>query len=117
MADLLARPECAWITRDLEKTALGHAIQTVVPEHVDEVRGRRLAWIEKARAAVKDRLIKEITWWDHRAEELKDREQAGRPGARLNSQEARRRATICRRGSRSASPSWIARRRSRPFRP
>jgi hypothetical protein len=92
VADLLARPECAWITRDLERTALGHAIQTVVPGHVAEVKGRRLSWIEKTRAAVKDRLIKEITWWDHRAEDLKDREQAGRPGARLNSQEARRRA-------------------------
>src|SRR5262245_2406251 len=92
IADLLARPECAWITRDLERTALGHAIQTVVPDHVAEVKGRRLSWIEKTRVAVKDRLIKEITWWDHRAEDLKDREQAGRAGARLNSQEARRRA-------------------------
>jgi superfamily II DNA or RNA helicase len=90
--ELLARPDCAWITRDLEQAALGHAIQTVVPEHVAEVRGRRLAWIEKTRAAVKDRLTKEITWWDHRAEELKLKEQAGKPGARLNSQEARRRA-------------------------
>ncbi len=31
-------------------------------------------------------------YWDHRAEELKAQEQAGRPNARLNSQEARRRA-------------------------
>jgi superfamily II DNA or RNA helicase len=92
VSELLARPECAWITRDFERNALGHAIQTVVPEHVAEVKGRRLVWIDKTRAAVKDRLIKEITWWDHRAEDLKDREQAGRPGARLNSQEARRRA-------------------------
>jgi SNF2 family DNA or RNA helicase len=92
VADVLARPECAWITRDLERTALGHAIQTVVPEHVAEVRGRRLEWIGKTRAAVKDRLTKEIAYWDHRAEELKLQEQAGRAGARLNSQEARRRA-------------------------
>jgi hypothetical protein len=56
------------------------------------VRGRRLAWIEKTRAAVKDRLTKEITYWDHRAETLKLQEQAGKPGARLNSGEARRRA-------------------------
>ncbi len=89
---LFGRPEMAWITRDLEKTALGHAIATVVPGHVGEVRDRRLSWVEKTRAAVKDRLTKEIAWWDHRAEELKAREHAGRPGARLNSQEARRRA-------------------------
>ena len=56
------------------------------------VRGRRLTWIEKTRAAVKDRLTKEITYWDHRAEQLKLQEQAGKAGARLNSQEARRRA-------------------------
>ena len=89
---ILARPECAWITRDLEQRALGYAIAHVAPEHLGEVRGRRLAWIEKTRAAVKDRLTKEITYWDHRAEEIKLQEQAGRAGARLNSQEARRRA-------------------------
>jgi hypothetical protein len=56
------------------------------------VRSRRLGWIEKARVAVKDRLTKEIVHWDHRAEELRLGEQAGKPNARLNSQEARRRA-------------------------
>jgi SNF2 family DNA or RNA helicase len=90
--DIFARPECAWITRELEQRALGHAISTVVPDHVAEVRGRRLEWIEKTRAAVKDRLTKEITYWDHRAEQLKLQEQAGKAGARLNSGEARRRA-------------------------
>jgi len=90
--ELLSRPECTWIARDLEKRALGHAIERVVPEHVAEVRGRRLGWIEKTRAAVKDRLTKEIAYWDHRAEQLKLQEQAGKAGAKLNSQEARRRA-------------------------
>jgi len=41
---------------------------------------------------VKDRLTKEITYWDHRAEQLKLQEQAGKPNARLNSGEARKRA-------------------------
>jgi len=89
---LFSRPEFSWITRDLEQKALGHAIAEVVPEHLKEVRDRRFAWIDKARAAVKDRLTKEIGYWDHRAEELKIHEQAGRPNARVNSQEARRRA-------------------------
>ena len=89
---LLARPESSWITRDLEQKALAHAIAEVVPEHLKEVRDRRSAWIDKARAAVKDRLTKEIGYWDHRAEDLKLQEQAGKPNARLNSQEARRRA-------------------------
>ncbi len=89
---LLARPECAWITRDLEQQALGHAIAQIVPGHLQEVRGRRLHLIEKTRAAVKDRLTKEINYWDYRAEELKLQEQTGKSNARLNSQEARRRA-------------------------
>jgi superfamily II DNA or RNA helicase len=89
---LFARSECAWITRGLEQKALGHAIAEVVPEHLKEVRDRRIAWIDKARAAVKDRLTKEIGYWDHRAEDLKLQEQAGKLNARLNSQEARRRA-------------------------
>ncbi|MBK8798729.1 MAG: DUF3883 domain-containing protein [Anaerolineales bacterium] len=89
---ILARPEVGWIGRDLERQAITHAIDTVAPEHLQEVRSRRLTWIAKTRAAVKDRLTKEIGYWDHRAEELKLQEQAGRPNARLNSQEARRRA-------------------------
>jgi len=89
---ILDRSECAWITRKLERKAQGHAVGHLVPEHLHEVRGRRLEWIGKTRAAVKDRLTKEITYWDHRAEELKLQEQAGRINAHLNSLEARRRA-------------------------
>jgi SNF2 family DNA or RNA helicase len=89
---ILARPECAWISRELEQKALGHAIANVVPLHLAEVRGRKLELIAKTEAAVKDRLTKEITYWDHRAEQLKLQEQAGKSNARLNSNEARKRA-------------------------
>src|SRR5690606_31146471 len=89
---LLAHPEASWISRELEQRAQRYAIADVVPGHVREGRERRLAWIEKTRGAVKDRLTQEIGYWDHRAEQLKLQEQAGRAGARLNSQEARRRA-------------------------
>ncbi|MDP3938596.1 MAG: DUF3883 domain-containing protein, partial [Deltaproteobacteria bacterium] len=89
---LLARPECAWITRELEQTAQAHAVAHVVPEHIAEVRARKLELVAKTEAAVKDRLTKEISYWDHRAEELKLQEQAGKPTARLNSGEARKRA-------------------------
>ncbi len=88
---ILDRPECAWITRDLERQALTYAIEKVVPEHYGEVSRQRTELVDKTRAAVKDRLIKEISHWDHRAEELRLQEQAGKPNARLNSQEARRR--------------------------
>jgi hypothetical protein len=89
---LLSRPECAWINRDLEQQAVRYAIAHVVPEHIQEVRKRCLTWIDKTRAAVKDRLTKEIGYWDHRAAELKLQEQAGKANARLNSQEASHRA-------------------------
>jgi len=89
---ILAQPQCAWIGRELEATAISYAITHVVPQHLEEVSRRRLEWVEKTRAAVKDRLAKEIAYWDHRAQELRLQEQLGRPNARLNSQEAQRRA-------------------------
>jgi hypothetical protein len=79
--------------------AQGYAIANVVPEHMEAVRTPRLALIAKTEAAVKDRLTKEISYWDHRAEDLKLQEQAGKVnangrGVRLNSMEARRRADL-----------------------
>ena len=91
---ILDRPECVWINRSLEQTALGHAVAHVVPEHLADVREGKLALIAKTEAAVKERLTKEITYWDHRAEQLKLQEQAGKPNAKLNSNEARKRADI-----------------------
>lgn len=91
-AAILARPECAWINRDLEQKAQGYAIAHVVPEHLKEVQSRKLDLISKTEAAVKERLTKEISYWDHRAATLQDQEAAGHPNARLNSQEARKRA-------------------------
>ena len=91
-ADILARPECAWITRELVAAAEREAIASIVPEHVREVRERRTEWIAKTRAAVQQRLTKEIAHWDSRANALQLQEEAGKPGARLNSAEARRRA-------------------------
>jgi len=92
LEELLERPECQCIGRELEQKAQAHAVQNVVPEHLGEVRSHKLELITKTEAAVKDRLTKEITYWDHRAEELKHQEQAGKPNARLNSGEARKRA-------------------------
>ncbi|HLY56131.1 MAG TPA: DUF3883 domain-containing protein, partial [Stellaceae bacterium] len=92
MADIVVRPECTWIDRDLEAKAQTHAITNIVPEHLAEVRGRKLSLLAKTEAAVKDRLTKEINYWDFRAEQLKEQERAGKSNARLNSGEARKRA-------------------------
>ena len=80
------------VRAELERTAQGYAVAHVVPEHLAEVRAARLALIAKTEATVKDRLTKEISYWDHRAEQLRLDEAAGKTGARLNSGEARRRA-------------------------
>src|SRR5262249_12627083 len=82
------------ISRELEQQAQGYTVAHVVPEHLAEVRERKLALIAKTEAAVKDRLTKEINYWDHRAEQLKLQEQAGKTNARLNSGEARKRADV-----------------------
>ena len=63
-----------------------------MPEHLGEIRGRKLSLLARTEAAVKDRLTKEINYWDHRAEQLKEQERAGKAGGRLNSGEARKRA-------------------------
>ena len=89
---IMQRPECGWIQSELEQQAQGYAVSHAVPEHLKEVRDGKLALIRKTEAAVKDRLVKEINYWDHRAEQLKLQEQAGKPNARLNSGEARKRA-------------------------
>jgi len=91
---ILDRPECAWINREMEQKAQGYAVAHVVPEHLAEVRDGKLGLIAKTEAAVKERLTKEITYWDHRAEQLKLQEQAGKPNAKVNSGEARKRADL-----------------------
>ena len=89
---ILERPECAWINREMEQQAQAYAVAHVVPEHLAQVRDPKLELIAKTEAAVQDRLTKEISYWDHRAEQLKLQEQAGASGARLNSDQARKRA-------------------------
>ncbi len=80
-----------WLRQDLEATVRAFAVETLVPRHVEEVRTRREQLIQTTMAAVKDRLTKEIAYWDHRAEDLKAQEQAGRQ-PRMNWLMARERA-------------------------
>jgi hypothetical protein len=76
----------------MEQKAQGYAVAQVVPDHLKEVRESKLTLITKTEVAVKDRLTKEITYWDHRAQQLKLQEKAGKPNAKLNSSEAQKRA-------------------------
>lgn len=81
-----------WASSDLETKVLEYAAAHLVPEHLGEVRGRKEEIVDKTMKAVKDRLTKEINYWDHRAEELKLQELAGKTNAKLNSGQARERA-------------------------
>ena len=90
--EILGHPECAWLTGDLEENARNYAIANVVPGHLREVRDQKLDHIDKTESAVKERLTKEISYLDHRAQELRAEEQAGKVNAGLNSDEARKRS-------------------------
>ncbi|MHC5830276.1 MAG: hypothetical protein ACYT04_83655, partial [Nostoc sp.] len=75
-----------------EAKAKSYAIAHLVPQHLQELKQRKEELIAKTMTAVKDRLTKEINYWDHRAEELKMQEEAGKPNAKINSGKARQRA-------------------------
>jgi hypothetical protein len=80
-----------WLTGDLETRATQYAIEQLVPGHFAEVRGRKEELLDKTLKAAKERLAREVIYWDHRAEELRLQEQAGKT-PRLNSAGARGRA-------------------------
>ncbi|MBN2299514.1 MAG: DUF3883 domain-containing protein [Deltaproteobacteria bacterium] len=84
--------EQGWLKSDLESKATTYAITNLVKQHFDEVRKRKEEMVAKTVSAVKDRLTKEISHWDHRANELKAQELAGKTNARINSGKARARA-------------------------
>lgn len=79
-----------WLRSDLDAEGPAYAIGHLVPRHLAEVRERREALIRLTMAAVRDRLVREITYWDHRALELEDQEAAGKQ-PKVNSLTARRR--------------------------
>ena len=84
------RPD--WLAGDnLENRAITYAAEHLVPEHLESVKTRRDELLTKTREAVRIRLNREIQYWDHRAQEIKAQEQAGRT-PNLNSANAQARA-------------------------
>lgn len=90
----LVRPmiEANWLAEDLEGRAIRYAAEKLVPSHWAEVKRFKEEMVRKTMAAVKERLTKEIVYWDHRARDLAEQERAGKINANLNSQKARQRA-------------------------
>lgn len=93
VAPLLDLP---WVRGDIEERAVGYAVTELVRTHFEEVRAQRDEQVTRTLVAVKERLTAEALYWDHRAEELRIREEAGKAPSNnpyLNSDRAWQRAT------------------------
>lgn len=82
----------AWLHGPLEEMAANYAIDNIVQQHLMQVREHIIEMADKIGKAVKDRLTSEIQYWDFRAAELKQKEAVGKPLAKVNSEQAARRA-------------------------
>jgi superfamily II DNA or RNA helicase len=84
VVDAIAAP---WLSGQVESRALGYAVQSLVPQHLDEVKTRRIVEIDKVEREVRARLTREINYWDARAARLREEERAGKD-QRINAQNA-----------------------------
>jgi hypothetical protein len=82
-----------WLGQDWDALVLQHAMTTLVPQHLEEVKAERLERIAKAEREIKARMQREINHWSRRYEELKLQEQAGKQ-VRLPAQVAKERAEV-----------------------
>ena len=73
-----------WLARGVEKAGIDYAITHAVPEHLAEVKQQTETRVDLTKEAVHRRLTQEIQYWDHRANELKQQELAGKQ-PRMNS--------------------------------
>ena len=68
----------------LEKRAVNHAIEHLVPRHLERIRGPRDERLDKTERAVQERLSQAINYHDGRAAHFRAQEAAGKANARLN---------------------------------
>ncbi len=81
-----------WLNTNLESEVQDYAVEHLVPKHLNDVKAHRETLVQKTMRAVKERLTKEIIYWDNRAYELGLQEEAGNRMASLNAAQARQRA-------------------------
>ncbi len=68
-----------WCTAaTLEDAVVNHAAATLAREHSEDITASTNARIDKTTALVRDRLTREINYWDSRAAELREAEHAGK---------------------------------------
>jgi superfamily II DNA or RNA helicase len=80
----------SWLAQDWDQLVVTQALTTLVPEHLEEVKGERLERIAKAGQEIQARMQREINHWYRRYEELKLQETAGKQ-VRLPAQVAKER--------------------------
>jgi len=88
-ATVLKQPWCS--ASDLDRRTIHYASATVARSHVEEVTARTQARIDKTTRLVRERLQREINYWDRRSAEIRENERAGR-SSRLPADQAQARA-------------------------
>ena len=68
----------------LEKRAVNHAIEHLIPQHLERIRGPRDERLDKTERAVQERLSQAINYHDGRAAHFRAQEAAGKVNAHLN---------------------------------
>ena len=82
----------SWLNHGVEERAQGYAISEIIPEHFARVKARKTKLLDKIAKAVRERMTAEIQYWDYRAIELKEKENAGKGSKHQTSANAARRA-------------------------
>jgi superfamily II DNA or RNA helicase len=80
----------SWLAQDWDQLVIAQALNSLVPEHLQEVKGERLERIAKTGQEIQARMQREINHWYRRYEELKQQESAGKQ-VRLPAQVAKER--------------------------
>lgn len=73
-----------WLNSDLESEVKDYAVEHLVPNHLDEVKAHRETLVQKTMRAVKERLTKEIYYWDNRANEYEQKARVFERSVRLS---------------------------------
>lgn len=81
-----------WLIGDhVERAAVDHAITSLVSDHLSEVRDEVVARVDRIEHHVRERLHREIRYWDRRAQDLREQEAIGKQ-PKMNAEAAQRRA-------------------------
>jgi hypothetical protein len=78
---------------DLNERVIREASVTIARKHVEEVTRRTIERVDKTERLVRERLTREINYWDRRAFELGEQERAGKK-TRLPASQMRERAEV-----------------------